>query len=35
MYKTMLKPVVVYGCETWSVTAKDKYVGEGRIEVGV
>jgi hypothetical protein len=25
MYRSMILPVVVYGCETWSVTLKDEH----------
>jgi hypothetical protein len=34
MYKTIILPVVLYGCETWSVTLRDEHrlrVSENRV----
>ena len=27
MYKTIILPVVLYGCEVWSLTLKEEYLG--------
>jgi hypothetical protein len=28
-YKTMILPVVLYGCETWSLTLREEHILEG------
>jgi hypothetical protein len=35
IHHTMLKPVVMYGFETWRMTDKDKYAGEANFKEGV
>jgi hypothetical protein len=31
IYKTILKPIVMFGCEAWSITEKDKTRWERKI----
>jgi hypothetical protein len=31
-YKTIILPVVLYGCETWSPTLREKHVSEEGVE---
>jgi hypothetical protein len=38
IYRTIILPVVLYGCETWSVTLKEEYrlrVFENRVLRGI
>jgi hypothetical protein len=30
IYKTIILPVVLYGCETWSLTLRDEVIGRWR-----
>jgi hypothetical protein len=34
IYKTIILPVVLYGCETWSLTLREEHIGSGLREHG-